>query len=208
MSSPHYPQSNGKAEATVKSMKKLIAAAWSGRSLDLDKLCRSLLQYRNMPSKRDGRSPAQKLFGTPLQDTLPAHRRSFAPEWQRSTEEESAEKAEMTEEQSRQYYDQKAHDLKNIDVGSHVAVQNPETKLWDIYGIVSEIGPHRKYYVRTQRGRVLTRNRRFIRKRVDIPIRGQGGHGVQRETMTLPQPRRSERVTRRPQRLIEDSNWH
>ena len=27
MSSPHYPQSNGKAEATVKSMKKLISAA-------------------------------------------------------------------------------------------------------------------------------------------------------------------------------------
>ena len=33
MSSPHYPQSNGKAEATVKAMKKLISAAWSGRSI-------------------------------------------------------------------------------------------------------------------------------------------------------------------------------
>ena len=39
VSSPQYPQSNGKAEDTVKSMKKLIAAAWFGRSLDLDKLC-------------------------------------------------------------------------------------------------------------------------------------------------------------------------
>ena len=47
--SPRYPQSNGKAEATVKAMKKLIAAAWKGRSLNQDKLHRSLMQYRNTP---------------------------------------------------------------------------------------------------------------------------------------------------------------
>ena len=80
-SSPRYPQSNGKAEATVKSMKKLIRTAWSGRSLNEDKLTRSLLQYRNTPSRRDGVSPAQKLFGHPIQDTLPAHRRAFSAEW-------------------------------------------------------------------------------------------------------------------------------
>ena len=39
-SSPRYPQSNGKAEATVKSMKKIIRAAWRGRSLDENKLAR------------------------------------------------------------------------------------------------------------------------------------------------------------------------
>jgi len=31
ISSPHYPQCNGKAEATVKSMKKIIRAAWNVR---------------------------------------------------------------------------------------------------------------------------------------------------------------------------------
>ena len=65
------------------------------------------------------------------------------------SEERSADKAIATDEQAKQYYNQKAHHLKNIDVGSHVAIQNPETKLWDICGIVSEIGPHRKYYIRT-----------------------------------------------------------
>ena len=33
---PYYPQSNGKAEATVKSMKKIIRTAWNGRQLDED----------------------------------------------------------------------------------------------------------------------------------------------------------------------------
>ena len=45
-----YPQSNGKAEATVKSMKTLIQAAWTGSQVDEGRLTRSLLQYRNTPS--------------------------------------------------------------------------------------------------------------------------------------------------------------
>jgi len=65
--SPHYPQSNIKAEATVKSMKKIVCSAWNGRYLDEDKLCKALLQYHtHTPSSRDGLSPAQKLFGYPI----------------------------------------------------------------------------------------------------------------------------------------------
>ena len=37
-STPYYPQSNGKAEATIKSMKKIIRTAWNGRQLDEDTL--------------------------------------------------------------------------------------------------------------------------------------------------------------------------
>ena len=76
MSSPYHPQSNGKIEATVKSMKKILATSWDTRTLNENKLCRAILQYRNTPSCKDGLSPAQKLYGRPIQDTLPAHRRS------------------------------------------------------------------------------------------------------------------------------------
>ena len=86
-STPHYPQSNGRAEAAVKSMKRIIRAAWNGRCLNEEKLCRALLQYRNTPSRKDGLSPAQKLYGHPIQDVLPAHHSSFAPKWQRSSQE-------------------------------------------------------------------------------------------------------------------------
>ena len=63
VSSPRNPSSNSKAEATMKSMKKLIHASWTGRSLDYNKLCRIILQYRNTPCRKDGLSPTQKLFG-------------------------------------------------------------------------------------------------------------------------------------------------
>ena len=176
-SSPHYPQSNGKAEATVKSIKKIIASAWTGKSIDLDKLCKSLLQYRNTPSKRDGRSLAQKLFGTPLQDTLPAHRKSFSPEWQRVTEEDGHERADANADQAKRYYDERSQSLRNLEIGNHVAVQNPTSKMWDIHRKIVDIGPHRRYFVRTQRGCILTRNRRFLRKLIDVQKGGTEERG-------------------------------
>ena len=85
-SSLHYPQSNGKVESTVKLMKKITYTSWNGCSLNHNKFCCTLLQYRNTPSLKDGLSPAQKLYGHPVQDTLPAHRCSFSQEWQRKAE--------------------------------------------------------------------------------------------------------------------------
>ena len=200
-SSPLYPQSNGKAEATVKSMKKLIRAAWTGRSLDEDILTRALLQYRNTPSRKDGLSPAQKLFGQPIQDAIPAHRRSFALQWQKSTEE--AEKLEeTTKENVEESYNQHTRALLEIVVGSNVAIQNRDTNRWDVYGIVTHVGPHRRYYVKTQSGRVLVRNRRFLRRRVPVSISPSTGP----ETSTnYPQgPRRSVRERNPTKRLIEE----
>lgn len=211
MSSPMYPQSNGKAEATVKSMKNLIKASWTRDALDERKLTRALLQYRNTPSQRDRLSPAQKLFGQPIQDTLPAHRRAFAPQWQISAEE--AEKHAITQaERVEHYYNQHARTLPEIHIGSNVVIQNTITKLWDIYGIVTSIGPHRRYYVKTASGRVLARNRRYLRRRV--PFLPPGTTAVLRQPSQVadsgpippPQPplRRSARSHSRPNRLVEE----
>ena len=208
-SSPRYPQSNGKAEATVKSMKKIIRAAWSGRHLDDDKLTRALLQYRNTPSRKDGQSPAQKLFGHPIQDTLPAHRRVFKPEWQMDSL-EAEKRAISTREAVELSYNRHARNLPEITIGSRVALQNNETKRWDIYGTVTEIGPHRRYFVKTQSGRVLARNRRFLRRRVVMPIPqpcGATQHCSQQPpSLDTPQPRRSSRGHQKPQRLVEEMN--
>ena len=208
VSSPHYPQSNGKAEAAVKSMKKIISAAWKGRSINWDTLSRSLLQYRNTPCRNDNLSPAQHLFGHPVQDNLPAHRRSFAPEWQLSSE-DADKKAEVAQENAEQVYNQHAHELPDITIGSQVAIQNHKSKLWDVYGTVTATASHRRYLVKTQSGRVLVRNRRFLRKRVPVSI------GAPRRDVGLREPaptvetgtRISTRSRQPPQRLSQDPTW-
>ena len=219
ISSPRYPQSNGKAESTIKSMKKLIKAAWRRRSIDQNVLSRSLLQYRNTPCRRDGKSPAQKLYGHPVQDSLPAHRRSFAPEWQRPI---NTEYTNYVLQKAESFYNQHAHPLPDLSPGTHVAVQNPVSKAWDIYGVVTTISPHRRYFIRTQSGRVLVRNRRFLRKRTAISIYAPVEptqvspdlqQSIQPPLSTDPNPnqlapRRSGRKTRKPARLIEEDNWN
>ena len=125
-SSPYHPQSNGKIESTVKSMKKIIYTSWNGRFLDDDKFCRALLQYRNTPSRKDGVSPAQKLFGHPTQDTLPAHRHSFSQEWQQKAE-ETEQQAETIQRSAATYYNAHAQPLTEIEIGTNVAIQNPRT---------------------------------------------------------------------------------
>ena len=127
---------------------KIIHTAWNGRYLGEDKLCKALLQYRNTPSSRDGLSPVQKLFRYPVQDTLPAHAKSFDPQWQTNLD-RAAEKAERTQRAAEHYYNRQAHSLPVIHVGSQVALQDPRTRLWNTYGVVIGMGQHRQYIVKT-----------------------------------------------------------
>ena len=189
---------------------KIVRAAWVHGSIDETKLTRALLQYRNTPSQRDQLSPAQKLFGQPIQDTLPAHRRAFAPQWQTSAE-EAEQHATTNTEQVEHRYNQHARALPEIQVGCNVAIQNTATKLWDIYGIVTAISPHRRYFVKTASGRVLVRNRRFLRRRIPIAppaaIPGAPQPPLVNDSTPNPPPplpRRSTRQHTRPNRLIEE----
>ena len=85
-------------------------------------------------------SPAQKLYGRPIQDTLPAHRCLFAPELQHSTQ-AAEQQATYTLQQSETFYNTHTRSLPDIQIGSSVALQNPQTKLWEIYGTIVDIGP-------------------------------------------------------------------
>ena len=64
----------------MKSAKKLLRRCWDERTgqLDDELWSRGVLQHRNTPG-RNGRSPAQMVFGRPIRDTIAAHRRNFAP---------------------------------------------------------------------------------------------------------------------------------
>ena len=161
-----------------------------------------------------------------LPNPLPAHRRSFAPEWQRNVA-DAEKQATHTLEQSERCYNAHARNLPDIQLGSNVVLQNPRTKLWDIHGTVVHISPYRRYSIKTQGGRVLVRNRRFLRRRtpasldasernphqldVSLPHKEPNSTGRNRHEPSQDQTadmRRSDRPHRPPQRLIEDPTWH
>ena len=72
LSSAYNPQSNGRAEVTVKTMKHLLSNnVGTDGSLNSDTVTRAMLQLRNTPEGDSGVSPTQILFGRTLRDTLP-----------------------------------------------------------------------------------------------------------------------------------------
>ena len=75
ISSAHYPQSNGRAEATVKTAKRIIRDnTGPGGTLDCDRMSLALLQYLNTPLRNINRSPAQLATGRQLRDGVPTAR--------------------------------------------------------------------------------------------------------------------------------------
>ena len=162
-SSPHYPQSNGHAEASVKAMKRLVKRCWDARTgnVNSDQWAKALLQWRNTP-RDNGLSPAQVVFGHPARDSLPVHKRAFAPEWQRHVHEADIA---IQQQKVERHYNASAHELPELQPGTPVAIQNHQSKRWNIYGTVIEVGNNRDYMIRLLSGRVWRRNRRYIRRR-------------------------------------------
>jgi hypothetical protein len=138
-SSPHYHQSNGRAEASIKSMTKLVKGSRSGGQVDPDKLAKAILLFRNAP-RYGGASPAQLVFNRPVRDGLPAHRRFFASEWQRAAH-MLEERTKHAIEKNTAHYNQSTRLLEVFPVGAHVLAQHPTTKRWDTQAIVVETGP-------------------------------------------------------------------
>jgi hypothetical protein len=112
-------------------------------------------------------SPAQLIFNRPIRDGLPAHRRSFASEWQKEAREIEQSQRKMLEKTTN-YYNRDAKDLPELTIGDHVLIQHPDSKRWTTPGVVVETGPNRDYMVKTPSGRIFRRNRRMLRKRTVV----------------------------------------
>jgi len=109
----------------------------------------SVMPYRNTPSHKNNLSPAQKLYGRPVQDTILAHRRSFASDWQKQMDEVDIHETQALQK-AQQYYNQHTRHLPDIRIGYNVVLQHPQTKMWGIYGTVINVGPHRHCLIETQ----------------------------------------------------------
>ncbi|XP_037073734.1 uncharacterized protein LOC119094929 [Pollicipes pollicipes] len=95
-STPHYPQSNGHAEAAVKAVKRLVQKTTAGGDLNTDDFTAGLQELRNTP-RTDGRSPEQILYGHPLRSAVPVHHRTFAQRWREAADDCDTKAAELLE---------------------------------------------------------------------------------------------------------------
>ena len=62
-----------------------------------------------------------------------------------------------------EYYNRTAKTTKPINVGSSVRIQNPKDKVWDAMGKVVGVGRNRDYLVKLPSGRIIWRNKRYIK---------------------------------------------
>ena len=199
-SSAFYPQGNGRAELAVKTAKRLLHdnTAPDG-TLNCEKACRALLQYRNTPIQNVGLSPAQILFHRNLRDDLPVNPSTLQPcrlwlEAANKREEALCNRNQALSDR----YNQTTRNLCPISVGEKVLIQEPDKKnRWSRSGVVAEVND-RKYFIRMDgSGRVISRNRKFIK-----PIPGDENRQVeldaalfQPETSSSPPNQTSQEIT-------------
>jgi len=165
LSSAGYAQSNGRAEAAVKSAKQIIrdSIAPNG-SLNTEKAARAILQHRNTPLPDCQLSPAQILFHRQLRDTLPNHPSHFQlhADWLIAAQERE-QNQHRQHQVIIQHHDSKARLLPPLDINEQVVVQDLHKK-WSKQGKIIEVLENRQYRIRLAgSGRTTLQNRRFIR---------------------------------------------
>jgi hypothetical protein len=174
ISSAYFPQSNGRAEAAVKTVKRLLVSNTSPTgSLDHDRFVRAILQLRNTPDADCNVSPAQILFGRPLRDSLSFSSRltkfnnpHISPTWRKAwAAKETALNTRFT--RTTETLQEHTRALRPLNVGERVFIQNqhgPSANKWDKSGTIMECMANDQYRVKVDgSGRLTLRNRRFLR---------------------------------------------
>lgn len=154
--SPHHQQSNGMAERTIQTIKKLIKKC-SENNEDVNL---ALLAYRNTPVL-DMYTPAQILMSRRLRDHMPIIEKNLNSQ----TINQKAYNAKLNEkiENSKIYYNSKGvKKLSDIEIGSSVWYQDKPKSTWKQGKVVEKIR-FRTYKVEKEDGRQITRNRIFIK---------------------------------------------
>ncbi len=157
-SSPHYPQSNGKAEKAVQTINSLLQKSISEKK-DFQL---ALLDFRNTPTNDIIGSPAQRLMGRRTKTLLPTTATLLAPK----TIQPSIVKTNLlthkdTQKLQKLYYDRDTKVLPTLNIGNKALFQCG--KIWKP-AIVKNISSHpRSYIIITTDGQTHRRNRRHIR---------------------------------------------
>ena len=132
LSSAYYPQSNGRAEAAVKTAKRIISDNTGTKgNINTDKSARSQLLYRNTPIKGTDTSPAQLLLGRNLRDLVPQPPSGYkiSNKWQYFLR----KREEAMVKNSDRYTNATSNRLSlyELPTGTEVLCQNTKTNEWD-----------------------------------------------------------------------------
>ena len=143
-------------------MKGLVKKNSPGRTCHTPEFINALMEYRNT-ERKNGLSPAQRLFGRPTCTRLPTHPLVFNCPIQDEIW-KADKKVRQLRELAKARYDQGTQKLGVLEVGDVVRVQHHMRKCWDLIGKIEEVNRlGRSYLVRLETGRLYWRNRRFIK---------------------------------------------
>ena len=154
-SSPRYPRSNGLAERTVQSVKRLLTKALSSHQ---DPYL-AILESRNTPV--DGfESPAKLLMSRNLRSIIPVLPQHFKPK----TTDAKAFRAnrERIQLQQKAYHDRQARNLPALEKGEFVRMR--VGKQWKPAIVTKNANEPRSYLVQTPEGKTYRRNRSHLMK--------------------------------------------
>ena len=153
-SSPHYPKSNGMAERTIQTVKKLLKKALAnGEDPYL-----ALLAYRTTPGVNKTPSSAYCLMQRNPRTTLPSVKSSS-----KSRETDKSNQSHKI----KKYHDQHARNLPDLQISDTVRLRQKAfpKKLWNRKGkVLSKLEEQRSYKVETEQGIILRRNCRDLLK--------------------------------------------
>ena len=163
-SSPYWPKGNGKSEASVKIVKRILKK--SGKN----GLYEALLVYRNTPQEGHLLSPAQRSMGRRTRGLLLISKGLLLPS--DNTAKVVQEAITTKRARAKQHYDTAASStLSSLEIGDFVyAKSSPHHNSgpW-LYGPVTAIPAQRSYIVETPAG-LTRRNRVHLRPAAPPPL--------------------------------------
>ena len=148
--SPRYPQSKGKAENAVKTVKRLFEKCKESGVSEFQ------AGLDNTPTEGIVTSPAKRLIGRCCHTSLPTSKSPLRPSY--SLRDDVRAKSDKRRHQKK-YYDRHAKPLPNVSPGEIVQMRLPGQRVWTPATCLDSAGP-RSFLVKS-RGAVYQRNQRF-----------------------------------------------